>query len=148
MTLWHKKKNHYPPRWISITLIWSPTLFPRGTLIFQGVLTKFNFLMKFPHLEKFANLIKDLKYEHQSIFPLWGRVKFNFRERYRKPNIFSENLSCCPVFSTNCQKMTLWHHWGHHKGGMDAPMMGAATNTPCDHKTNLNIDIYPSTLVF
>ena len=25
MTLWHKK-NHYPPRWISITLVWSPTL--------------------------------------------------------------------------------------------------------------------------
>ena len=29
--------------------------------------------MKFPHLEKFVDLIKDLKYEHQSIFPLWGR---------------------------------------------------------------------------
>ena len=52
MTLWHKKKNHYPPRWISITLIWSPTLFPRSIIIFKGVLTKFNFLMKFPHLEK------------------------------------------------------------------------------------------------
>ena len=64
MTLWHKKKNHYPPRWISITLIWSPTLFPRGIIIFQGVLTKFNFSMKFPHLEKFADLIKDLKYKH------------------------------------------------------------------------------------
>ena len=70
MTLWHEKKNHYPPGWISITLIWSPTLFLRGIIIFQGVLTKFNFLMKFPHLEKFADLIKDLKYEHQSIFPL------------------------------------------------------------------------------
>ena len=22
--------------------------------------------------------MKDLKYEHQSIFPLWGRVKLNF----------------------------------------------------------------------
>ena len=44
--------------------------------------------MKFPHLEKFANLIKDLKYEHQSIFLLWGRVKLNFRDRYGKPNIF------------------------------------------------------------
>ena len=73
MTLWHKKRNHYPPRWISITHIWSPTLFPRGIIIFQGVPTKFNFLMKFPHLEKFANLIKHLKYEHQSIFPLLGR---------------------------------------------------------------------------
>ena len=28
--------------------------------------------MKFPHQEKFVNLMKDLKYEHQSIFPLWG----------------------------------------------------------------------------
>ena len=69
MTLWHKKNNHYPPRWICMTLIWSPTLFPRGIIIFQGVLTKFNFSMKFPHLEKFADLIKDLKYERQSIFP-------------------------------------------------------------------------------
>ena len=88
MTLWHGKKNHYPPRWISITLIWSPTLFPGSIIIFQGVLTKFNILMKFPNLEKFADLIKDLKYEHQSIFSLWGRVKLNFRDRYRKPNIF------------------------------------------------------------
>ena len=35
--------------------------------------------MNFPHLEKFADLIKDFKYEHQSIFPLWWRVKLNFR---------------------------------------------------------------------
>ena len=28
--------------------------------------------MNFPHLEKFANLIKDLNYEHQSIFPCGG----------------------------------------------------------------------------
>ena len=47
-----------------------PTPFPRGIVIFQGVLTKFNFLMKFQHREKLDNLIKDLKYEHQSIFPL------------------------------------------------------------------------------
>ena len=116
MTLWHKKKNHYPCRWISITLIQSPTLFPRGIIVLNGVLTKFKFLMKFPHLEKFADLIRDLKYEHQNIFPLWWRVKLNFRDRYRKPNIFSENLSGCQVFSTNCQKMTLWHHWGCHQG--------------------------------
>ena len=53
-----KNKNHYPLRWISITHIWSPSLFPRGIIIFQGVLTKLNFSMKFPHLEKFANLMK------------------------------------------------------------------------------------------
>ena len=32
--------------------------------------------------------MKDLKYEHQSTFPLWGRVKLNFRDRYRKLNVF------------------------------------------------------------
>ena len=86
--------------------------------------------MKFPHLEKFADLIKDLKYEHQSILPLWGRVKLNFRDRYRKPNIVSENLSHCQVFSTNCQKMTLWHHWWAPWGHWMPPMMGAATDAP------------------
>ena len=28
--------------------------------------------MKFPHLSKFIDLMKDLKYEHQSIFPCGG----------------------------------------------------------------------------
>ena len=46
------KLNHYPPRWICIAHIWSPTLFPRAIIIFQGVLTKFYFLSKFPHLGK------------------------------------------------------------------------------------------------
>ena len=81
MTLWHKKENHYPSRWISITHISSPTLFPRGIIIFQGALAKLNFLTKFPHLEKFIDLMKNLKYEHQSIFPLLGRVKLKFRKR-------------------------------------------------------------------
>ena len=27
-------KNHYPPIWICMTHIWSPTLFPRGIMIF------------------------------------------------------------------------------------------------------------------
>ena len=72
----HKKENHYPPRWICITHISSPTLFPREISIFQGVLAKSNFLTKFPHLEKIINLMKNLKYEHQSIFPLWGGSNF------------------------------------------------------------------------
>ena len=59
----------------------APTLFPRRIIIFQGVLTEFNFLMKFPHLEKIVDLMKDLKYEHQSTFHLWGKVKLNFRDR-------------------------------------------------------------------
>ena len=33
--------------------------------------------MKFPHLSKFIDLMKDLKYEHQSILPLCWRVKLN-----------------------------------------------------------------------
>ena len=28
-----------------------------------------------------VDLMKDLKYQHQSIFPLLGRVKLNFRDR-------------------------------------------------------------------
>ena len=86
-----------------MTHIWSPTLFSRGIIIFQGVLTKFNFSTKVSYLEKFANLMKDLKYEHQSIFPLWGRVKLNFRDRYGK----LKNSSHYQVFSPNSQKLSL-----------------------------------------
>ena len=52
--------------------------------------------------------MKDLKYDHQSTFPLWGRVKLNYRDRYRKPNIYSKNSSHYQVFSLNSQKLTLW----------------------------------------
>ena len=38
--------------------------------------------------------------------------------------------------------MTLWHHWEASQG------CWAATDAPYDCKTTLNIDIYPSTLVF
>ena len=93
------KKNHYPPRWICMIHIWSPTLYLGAIIIFQGVQTKFHFLMKFPHLEKFVDLMKNLKYEHQGTFPLWGRVKLNFRDRYRKPNIYSQTSSHYQVFS-------------------------------------------------
>ena len=88
-----------------MTHIWSPTLFPGAIIIFQEVQTKFNFLIKFPHLEKFVNLMKDLKYEHQDTFPLWGRVKLNFGDRYRKPNIYPKNSSHYQVFSSNSQKI-------------------------------------------
>ena len=57
--------------------------------------------------KKIVDLMKDLKYEHQSIFPLLGRVKLNFRDRYGKPNIYSKNSSHCKVFLQDCQKMTL-----------------------------------------
>ena len=42
--------------------------------------------------------MKDLKYDHQSIFPLWGRVKLNFRDRYGEPNIYFNNSSHYQVF--------------------------------------------------
>ena len=58
--------------------------------------------------------MKDLKYEHQSIFMLWGRVKLNFRDRYGKPHIYSKNSSCYQCFSSNSQKMTLWHKKKNH----------------------------------
>ena len=52
--------------------------------------------------------MKDLKYEHQSTFPLWGRVKLNFRDRYRKLNVFSKNSSRYQLLSSNSQKLSLW----------------------------------------
>ena len=52
--------------------------------------------------------MKDLKYEHQSTFSFCGKVKLNFRDRYRNPDIYSENSSCNQFFSSNSQKMTLW----------------------------------------
>ena len=43
--------------------------------------------MKFQHLEKYyIDLMKDLKYEHQSTFALWGRLKLNFRDKKGKKN--------------------------------------------------------------
>ena len=59
-------------RCICITHMGPPILFARGIIFFQGILTKLHFLMKFPVLENFADLMKDLKYEHQSIFPFQG----------------------------------------------------------------------------
>ena len=109
MTLLHKEEKSFPTQMdfynlymVTHTISWGNHNFERST-------NKISFLMNFPHLEKFANLIKDLKYEHQSIFPLWWRVKLNFRDRYRKPNLFSKNSRHCQVFSPNCWKMTLLH---------------------------------------
>ena len=66
------KKSHFGIKNIIThpdgTHIWSAILCTRVVLIFQGVLTKLIFLTKFPHLENIVNLMKDLKYEHQSIF--------------------------------------------------------------------------------
>ena len=51
--------------------------------------------------------MKALKYEHQSILPLWGRVKLNFGDRYGKLNIYN-NSSGYQVFSSNSPKLSLW----------------------------------------
>ena len=48
------------------------------------------------------------------IFPLWGRVKLNFRDRYGKPNIYSKNSSCYKVFSSNSQKLSLCCKKNHY----------------------------------
>ena len=56
-----KTKNHYPCRWICMTHIKAPTLFPRGILILQEELTKFHILTKFPHLEKNCQFNERLK---------------------------------------------------------------------------------------
>ena len=59
-----------PTRWICMTHIWLPTVFPWGIIIFQGVLTKFQFFDIISTSGKIVDLMKNLKYEHQSIFPL------------------------------------------------------------------------------
>ena len=108
LLLWCKNKNHYPLRWICITHIWFPRVIHKGIIIFQGVLTKLIFLNNFQHLENIVNLMKYLKHEHLSTFHLWGRVKLNLIDRYKKPNIYSRNSSCYQVFSSNSQKLSLW----------------------------------------
>ena len=62
------KKNHYPSRWICMTHIWVPTVFPRGNIIFQGVLTKFHVSMKCPHLEKIVDLMT-VNMNTEALFP-------------------------------------------------------------------------------
>ena len=52
-----------------MTHMWSLTLFPRGILIFQGVLKKIPFFNEISTSGKSFDLMKDLKYEHQSTFP-------------------------------------------------------------------------------
>ena len=81
MILWCKKKSL--PTQMDLHNTYGPLHYsPRGILIFQGVLTKFNFLTKFQHVKKYyIDLMKDLKYEHQSTFALWGRLKLNFRDK-------------------------------------------------------------------
>ena len=87
-----------------MTHTWFPTVFLQDIIIFQGILTKFYFLTKFPHLKIIVDLMKDIKYEHQSTFSLWWRVKLNFRDRYGKPNIYFQKSSHCQVFFKELSK--------------------------------------------
>ena len=90
------------------TIPWGNYNFPRST-------NKIKFFDKIPtSVKKIVNLMKDLKYEHQSTFSLWGRIKLNFRDRYRKLNIFSKNSSHYQLFSSNSQKLSLWCKKNHY----------------------------------
>ena len=62
--------------------------------------------MKFPILEKFVNLMKDLKYEHQSLFPYWGRSNLILGIGREKQIFFLRKFTPAAVkfFSQNCQK--------------------------------------------
>ena len=82
LSLWCKKRKSLPtqidlydPYMVPYTIPWGYYNFPRST-------NKIPFLIKFPHLKKFVDLMKNLKYEHQGTFPLWGRFKLNLRDRY------------------------------------------------------------------
>ena len=108
MILWCKRKKPLPTQMhlyssymVSHMIPWQNYNFPRST-------NKIQFLMKLHIWKKNINLMKALKYEHQSIFSLWGRVKLNFRDRYRKTNIVFNNSSCYQLFSSNSQKLSLW----------------------------------------
>ena len=65
--------------------------------------------MKFPVLEKFVDLMKDLKCEKQSIYPLWGTVKLNFRDRYRKQIFFLRTPAALKFFTKLSKNDTKGH---------------------------------------
>ena len=52
----------------------APHTIPWGSFNLRST-NKIKFFDKILTSEKNINLLKDLKYEHQSTFPLWGRVK-------------------------------------------------------------------------
>ena len=67
------------------------------------MLTKLHIQTRFPVLEKIVDLMKDLKYEHQSILSLWGGSNLILGIGRENQIISSENSSHCQVFSQNCQ---------------------------------------------
>ena len=108
MTLLCKKKS-LPTQMDLYSSYMVPYKIPWGNYNFPRSTNKIQFFNEISTSgKKIVDLMKDLKYEHQSTFPLWGRVKLNFRDRYRKPDIYYKNSSHNQFFSSNSQKMTLW----------------------------------------
>ena len=106
MTFWCKI-NSLPTQMHLCNSYRVPHTILQGNYNFQRSTNKIIYLMKFPDLEKIVNLMKDLKYEHQSTFSLWEGSNLMLGI-YRETKYFSENSSCCQVFSQKCQKMTFW----------------------------------------
>ena len=92
MTLWCKKRS-LPTQMDLYNPYMVPHTIPQGNYNFQMSTNKIKISMKFPHLEKLIYLMKDLKYEHQSIFPFWGRVKLIFGTGRKNQIFFSKNSS-------------------------------------------------------
>ena len=68
----------------------------------------YNFPRSTNKIKSFDEILTSEKIIFFCIFLLWERVKLNFRERYGKPNIYSQNSSGYQVFSSNSQKLSLW----------------------------------------
>ena len=51
--------------------------------------------------------MKYLKYKHQSIFPLWGRVKLNLGTGMKSQIFILRTPAAVKFFLQDCQKMTL-----------------------------------------
>ena len=72
VTLVQKKKNHYPPRWIFMTHTLFPHTIPWGYYNFPRGTNNIQFFDIISTSGKIVDLMKDLKYEHQSTFPCKG----------------------------------------------------------------------------
>ena len=84
--------------------MYGPTHYSLGYYNFPRSTNKFNFLMKFPHLEKNVDLMKDLKYEHQSIFPMWRRSKLILGPCMENQISILRTPATIKFFSSNSQK--------------------------------------------
>ena len=64
--------------------------------------------MKFPDLEKIVDLMKDLKYEHQSTFSLRGGSNLILGIGKKNQIFFLRTPAAVKFFPQNCQKMAFW----------------------------------------